>query len=524
MDIEAVLVAKQPKKRPRLDVNVQQLDELVDKTKGDVLNAEERGTLKTAIHAMAEQIAASYRTTERTESLYDLQRKALREAAAEEKKPKPGHGRNGAIDYTGAERVTITHPSLTSGCPCPDPDCRGKVYSLKEPGPLVRIEAMPPVQATVYELQKLRCNFCEKIYTAPEPADIGPDKYDETVAAMVAVFKYGMAIPFTRLEGMQKLFGVPFPASTQWDLVEEAAEVIKPAYDELVKQAAQGEVVHSDDTGVRILNMVREAGDKRTGTHTSGLVSVLDQGQRSIALYLSGPQHAGENLRDLLRLRAEGLPSPLFMQDALAANKAKLSKEAQEFIANCLAHGRRHVTDQVENFPAECLYVLEEIGKVFVNDKEAREQRMDPHARLRFHQDHSQPVMIKLRQWLTAQMDEKKVEPNSGLGKAFKYLLTHWQRLTLFLRQPGAPIDNNICERALKKAVLHRKNALFYMTLNGAHVGDLFMSLVHTCELNKVNPFDYLTELQRYPIELRAQPSAWMPWNYQTQLARAPSS
>jgi len=95
-----------------------------------------------------------------------------------------------------------------------------------------------------------------------------------------------------------------------------------------------------------------------------------------------------------------------------------------------------------------------------------------------------------------------------------------WEKLTLFLKQPGAPIDNNIAERALKKAILNRKNALFYRTVNGAQVGDLFMSLIHTCELNGVNAFDYLTELLRHAEELQRNPSEWMPWNYRDTLAR----
>jgi transposase len=113
------------------------------------------------------------------------------------------------------------------------------------------------------------------------------------------------------------------------------------------------------------------------------------------------------------------------------------------------------------------------------------------------------------------------VEPNSGLGGAISYLLNHWQRLTLFLRQVGAPIDNNVCERALKKAILHRKNSLFYRTENGAKVGDLFMSLIHTAELCGANPFDYLTQLQRHADELKRSPSQWMPWNYRDTLERA---
>ena len=106
------------------------------------------------------------------------------------------------------------------------------------------------------------------------------------------------------------------------------------------------------------------------------------------------------------------------------------------------------------------------------------------------------------------------------MGKAISYLLRHWQALTLFLREKGAPLDNNVCERALKKAILNRKNALFYKTLNGAQVGDLFMSLIHTCELNGVNPFDYLTELQRHCSEVERTPADWMPWNYRNTLNR----
>ena len=125
--------------------------------------------------------------------------------------------------------------------------------------------------------------------------------------------------------------------------------------------------------------------------------------------------------------------------------------------------------------------------------------------------------MEYLHQWLEAQFALKQVEPNSGLGKAITYLLRHWNGLTAFLREAGAPLDNNICERALKRAVLHRKNALFYRTLHGAEVGDLFMSLIHTCELAGANPFDYLTQLQRHANELADNPSAWMPWNYLEQ-------
>jgi transposase len=174
-----------------------------------------------------------------------------------------------------------------------------------------------------------------------------------------------------------------------------------------------------------------------------------------------------------------------------------------------------------ENFPEECRYVLETLRGVYHNDALAREQNLSPEERLRFHQQHSRPLMAKLHEWLEAQFAEHRIEPSSGLGKAISYLLNHWVKLTLFLKHPGVPIDNNIVERTLKKAILNRKNALFYKTLNGAAVGDLFMSLIHACELNSINPFDYLTELLRHSEALKQQPSEWMPWNYRETLARS---
>ncbi len=145
---------------------------------------------------------------------------------------------------------------------------------------------------------------------------------------------------------------------------------------------------------------------------------------------------------------------------------------------------------------------------------------MSPEQRLRFHQEYSGPLMKGLQEWMEAQLAEHKTEPNSGLGRAISYLLNHWTKLTLFLRQAGAPIDNNIVERALKKAILNRKTALFYKTVNGAAVGDLFMSLIHTCELNGASPFHYLTELLRHVDELKQRPSEWIPWNYRDTLTR----
>ncbi len=272
-----------------------------------------------------------------------------------------------------------------------------------------------------------------------------------------------------------------------------------------------------DDTSMRVLAMVREASDDRTGIFTSGIVST-QQDQR-IALHFTGRQHAGENLRDVLDHRAGGLAAPVQMSDALSRNTSALPEDVAILLANCLAHGRRQFVEVAPSFPEACRYVLETLGDAYKFDAEARAATLSPEERLRFHQQHSEPLMKTLEEWMQAQFAQHLIEPNSGLGKAITYFLRHWKGLTAFLRDAGAPLDNNICERALKRAVLHRKNALFYRTLHGSEVGDLFMSLIHTCELCEVNPFDYLTELQRHAAELAANPAQWMPGTTHSNLA-----
>jgi len=335
---------------------------------------------------------------------------------------------------------------------------------------------------------------------------------------MIALLKYGTGMPFHRMERLEAQLGMPLPAATQWELMDAAAKPAKAVLDELVRFAAQGGVMHNDDTSMRVLKMVRSADDGRTGVFTSGIVSI--SGRWKIALYFTGWKHAGENLADVLKRRAAELDAPIQMCDALSRNTPKLAGVAV-LLANCLAHGRRQVVDVAANFPEESRYVLESLGAVYSFDAEAKQRGLTPEERLAFHQSNSGPVMGDLHRWLKNQFAEHKTEPNSGLGKAISYLLRHWPELTLFLRQAGAPLDNNIAERMLKKAILHRKNALFYKTMNGARVGDLFMSLIHTCELNRINPFDYLTELLRHPAEAAVRPAEWMPWNYRRDASAA---
>jgi len=499
--------------RRRLDVDVEELDRVIDATENGPLSKADRQKLKTTLHALVERLAQK-RNTEKTNSVLEPQSSSAAAAESPEPSAPAGHGRNAARAFTGAERVPVQHAQLKPGDPCPE--CRkGRVYRQKEPKTLIRIVGQAPLKATVFEMERLRCNACCQMFTAAEPAGVGAGKYDMTAVAMIALLKYGTGMPFNRMERLETQLGIPLPAATQWGLMKPAAGSLKPILDELIRQAAQGRVMHNDDTSMRVLKLVRGADDGRTGVFTSGIVSICAGGWK-IALYFTGWKHAGENLADVLKQRAAESEAPIQMCDALSRNSPKL---IETLLANCLAHGRRQFTEIAESFPDECRHVLESLGGVYGFDAEAKERGLTAEERLTFHQTHSAPVMEDLHQWMEVQFAEHKTEPNSGLGKAISYLLRHWVKLTLFLRQAGAPLDNNIVERALKKAILHRKNALFYKTMNGARLGDLCMSLIHTCELNRVNPFDYLTELLRHPAEVAVRPANWMPWNYRRDAA-----
>ena len=441
--------------------------------------------------------------------------KEKKEKEEAEKKDTKGHGRNGKDSYSGAEKIEIPHENLKEKDRCPSCS-KGKLYDMAEPATLIRVTGQAPLAAKVYEMQRLRCNLCGQVFTAEAPEGLGDEKYDAASGAMIALLKYGSGVPFYRLESLQESLEVPLPASTQWEIVEEVADKISPVYRQLIGCAAQGDIIYNDDTVAKILNQLNIADDKREkrkGMFTSGFASVA--GNIKIALFFTGHNHAGENMTEILAKRNDKLGPPIQMCDGLSRN---IPKDFETILAACIAHARRRFVDINENFPKECGYVLKTLEKVYANDAYTKEKNMDPDQRLKYHQDNSSTLMEDLKIWLNNQLEEKNIEPNSGLGQAISYMLKHYKGMTLFLRVPKAPLDNNLCEQILKKAILHRKNSLFYKTEYGAYVGDLFMSLIHTCSLCKVNPFKYLKALQDNSSLITDNPEKWMPWNYTRML------
>ena len=211
--------------RRRIDVNLDELDQVLNRAREVPLSEADHDKLRGALHAMA-ALLVQPRSTEKTSAVLDKAGSPGEATTQPDTSASPaGHGRNGAEAFVGAQKIEIAYPNLKHRDRCPE--CgKGNVYEQKEPKVLVRIIGQAPLAATIYSLERLRCGACGHVFTAQEPEGVGPEKYDETATAMIAQLKYGSGIPFYRLERLEDQLGIPLPAATQWEIVEEAAELL----------------------------------------------------------------------------------------------------------------------------------------------------------------------------------------------------------------------------------------------------------------------------------------------------------
>ena len=442
-----------------------------------------------------------------------------------EKPKKPGHGRNGANSYKGAERIIIPN-ELSAGQECPEEGCDGKLYAIT-PTNVVRVLSKGLFNAVVYSLITLRCSLCGMVFKTQLPPDAGKNKYSENVIAWLNFYKYYAGLPFKRIETIQSLAGIPLPDATQWPLVYGSYKVAVPVLEHMTYLAGEASLIHGDDTRGQILWPKKPeelASSDRKAIYTTGVVAKYED--HIIHLYITGNYYAGENIGKILQNRGTE-ENIIYMADALSMNTPKNISEslmAKVIIVFCLVHGRRQFLRLIESFPTEVHYVLDLISKIYENEKYCKDNGLSPYNRLLHHQKHSNPILEEWYAWLKKQFDEKLVEPNSSLGAAINYILNHWYKLTQFIRIEGAPIDNNIVEMSLRIPIRLRKSAYFYKNNVGAAVGDCMMSLIYTCIAAKQEPIEYLTQLQINAASVAKDPSLWLPWNFKTQLSSSGSS
>lgn len=435
-------------------------------------------------------------------------------ATNEVTKSKSGHGRLPHTAYINTTEHQVSHAEYKVGDSCPML-CDGRLYCI-DPGVIVRVKGQNLASVHKYWINKLRCASCGYVFVADIPHHVGTEKYDAAFKAILALQKYYVAIPFRRQAYFHSLLGVPLPVSTQWQLIEEVGGAALLIFPTLERMAANGELIHNDDTSVKITDIIRHnrlhPSKERTGMFTTGILSRTEQ--RDIALFYNGTIHAGENMEKLLQKRDTKSGDVIQMCDALSRN---IPASFNTILCNCLSHGFRKFDDLKEFYPEPCIRVIELIAGVYKNEEKT--VGLTKQQRLEFHQKHSASIMDQLYEYISHQLDSKQVEPNDSLGKAMRYMLKHWHELTQFLRIAGAPLDNNALERALKIPIRGRRTWLFYKTQYGAMIGGVLTSVIYTCALAGINPLNYLIALQEHKSQIVKEPERWLPWCYQDTLA-----
>lgn len=435
-----------------------------------------------------------------------------------EKKKRKGHGRRAADTFKEAKTVKLPLSELSEKQSCPE-CAEGTLYRQK-PKITITFSGSPIVTPTRYEMEQLRCNLCGTLFRSQEAETIvRTGRYAPSAKTAITLQKYWLGSSFSSMERYQKMMKVPLSDATCWDLVAEVAAAGFPIFHYLKTLAAQADLVHTDDTTIKILSMIKEnkeSSDKksRKGMYTT-CVNAFKEG-REIVLFLSGRKHSGENFRGLHNQREPGSGVMLKMSDAL-----KVNREFIEGVINCycLVHSRRKFFEIKEFFPEECGHVIKEIGEIYTIEALCKKRRLSDEERLALHRKKSRPRMVKLGCWLRKKLRKKEIEPNSRLGDAARYMMKHWIGLTQFYRVRGAPLDNNAAERSLKIPIRNRKTAGFYKTELGALIGDILMSLILTTERCGENPMEYLNALQEYRTEARMEPDRWLPWNWRETIA-----
>ena len=320
-----------------------------------------------------------------------------------------------------------------------------------------------------------------------------------------------MGLPYYRLAKMQDMLGVPIAVSTQSELMAAMMGPVHAVFNHLVTYAAQSRCLYQDDTGVKIQALLKEnkdASPARKGMYTSGFIA---EGDHKVVLYFSGRAHAGENFDTIIAHREEDKGTVLRMADALSAN-SKHAAAALE--AKCNSHAFRRFRSLLSTYPEATRFVMHLYGQVYDHEEHCKAQQLCDQERLVYHQQHSQPLMRELKDWVDDILSGGG-EPNSALAAECRYLSTHWAGLTRFLAVAGAPLDNNVLEAALKYMIMYRKNSQSFKTVYSAEYGS---RVIVTCMVNGIDAIDYLTQLQRHEQAVWCEPDAWAPWHYQQTL------
>jgi hypothetical protein len=404
---------------------------------------------------------------------------------------------------------------------------------------VLRIVGQPLFRAEVHHHEQARCRGCGHIVRAQSPGyvsqGLGTDyiRYDWSACAMLMVMHYFGGAPFKRLESLHEGWGVPIPDANQWEVVNASDDLLLPLYKALEQHAIEKATnFRIDDTGAMVIALQQQieaevaalqslgesTKDVRTGINATGLYWETPDGP--VLLFYTGRHHAGEIVDQLLRHRR--LSSPKLVKCTDGASKNFDHEHADQLVeATCNAHAFLKFRDIKDKYPVEYAEAGRVYKQVFDHDDEAKALGLTPVDRMRYHREHSKPLMQQLKKMCEEKLTGKQVEPSSRLWEPLTFVINQWERLTRFCDVPGVPLDTNLVEQALILPVRYFAGSFNYHTEDGAVVGDHAMSLIASARANDVEPVAYLTECLRCHEDLAQRPEHYLPWVYRERIEKA---
>lgn len=445
-----------------------------------------------------------------------------------------GHGRNGKDAYKNAQHFFYALAFGVIGAVCEECGI-GKMQAYREKV-FIRIVGQPMLAAECHHYAQARCRNCGHIVRAEGPAGVfeglGSDyvRYAWSACAMLAVLHYTSSSPFKRLESLHQGWGIPLADANQWELVSAGDDRLLPLYRALERHAIQTATnFRIDDTGSMVIALQRQitaelaaleslgesTKNVRTGINATGLYWETPSGP--VILFYTGRHHAGEIVDQVLRHRL--VNSPKLVKCTDGASKNFDHQHADKLVeSTCNAHALLKFRAIKDKHPVEYAEAGKIYKQVFDNDDKARDLGLTPIDRMRFHREHSKPLMEQLRKMCEQRLASKTVEPNSPLWEPLSFVINQWDRLTQFYKTSGVPLDTNLVEQALIVPVRYQAASFNYQTQDGALVGDHFMSLIATARANGVEPVAYLAECLRCHEDLAKRPEHYLPWAFAQRL------
>ena len=403
-----------------------------------------------------------------------------------EKKPKPRRGHGPRVQ--GELPIVECEHELSEaerGCP----QCGRQLTEMS--GQSEDSEEITVVERRFVLVQhrrkKYRCACNSHVATAPAPLKLAVSgtarsrRYSIEFAVEVAVGKYLDHLPLERQVRMMGRDGLAIDSQTLWDQIEALARVLTPAEKALRQRVLASPRIGADETWWRLMAGKASKDSKRWWAWVLAIEDavsyrILPNRSKQAALQVLG------NYRGLV------------MADGYGVYEALAQDDSGFVLAHCWAHVRRKYLEAEPHYPEPCRELLELIGQLYGIE---REQVASLEQRAALRREHSRPIIEKISNFALTQ----RALPQSSLGKAISYMIGMWPGLIRFLEDPAIPIDNNATERALRGAVLGRKNHYGSRSLRGTEVAALFYSLLETAKLVDVDPRRYLLEATRDALQ-----------------------